>query len=66
MDAPLDDIAAIRLLDEPIRRRVYEWVIEQGRPVGRDETARALEIGRPLAAAGTNASLTFSPPPWSA
>ena len=43
------DIAAIRLLDEPARRRVYEWVIAQGRPVGRDETARELAIGRALA-----------------
>lgn len=43
------DIAAIRLLDEPARRRVYEWVISQGRPVGRDETARELGIGRALA-----------------
>jgi predicted ArsR family transcriptional regulator len=45
-----DDIRAIRLLDEPVRRRLYEWVIEQGRPVGRDEAARTLGIGRPLAA----------------
>jgi predicted ArsR family transcriptional regulator len=48
-EARLGDISAIRLLDEPVRRRVYEWVSVQGRPVGRDETARALEIGRPLA-----------------
>ena len=48
-EARLDDISAIRLLDEPVRRRVYEWASAQGRPVGRDETAKALEIGRPLA-----------------
>ena len=47
--ARLGDISAIGLLDEPVRRRVYEWVSAQGRPVGRDETAKALEIGRPLA-----------------
>ena len=46
-EARLGDISAIGLLDEPVRRRVYEWVSAQGRPVGRDETARALEIGRP-------------------
>jgi predicted ArsR family transcriptional regulator len=46
----LDDIAAIRLLDEPVRRRLYEWVVEQGRPVGRDEVATALGVGRPLVA----------------
>ncbi len=44
-----DDIAAIRLLDEPVRRQLYEWVVAQARPVGRDESARALEIGRALA-----------------
>ena len=49
-EAPLDDIAAVRLLDEPVRRRLYEWVVEQGRPVGRDEAAGTLQIGRPLVA----------------
>jgi predicted ArsR family transcriptional regulator len=49
-EAPLDDIAAIRLLDEPVRRRLYEWVVAQGRPVGRDEASGALHIGRPLVA----------------
>ena len=43
------DIAAIALLDEPVRRAVYEWVVAQARPVGREETARALRITRPLA-----------------
>jgi predicted ArsR family transcriptional regulator len=50
IETPRDDIAAIRLLDEPVRRRLYEWVIEQGRPVGRDEAAASVQIGRPLAA----------------
>ncbi len=51
MEAPArpSDISAIGLLDEPVRRRIYEWVARQHRPVGRDQTARALEIGRPLA-----------------
>ena len=44
-----EDIAAIRLLDEPVRRRLYEWVVAQGRPVGREESAEALGIGRALA-----------------
>ena len=48
-EARLGNISAIRLLDEPVRRRVYEWVAAQRRPVGRDETAKAVEIGRPLA-----------------
>lgn len=43
------DIAAVQLLDEPVRRRLYEWVVEQGRAVGRDESAQALGIKRALA-----------------
>jgi len=43
------DITAIRLLDEPARRRLYEWVVAQGRAVGREEAARELGIGRALA-----------------
>ncbi len=48
--APEDDLAAIRLLDEPARRRLYEWVAGQTDPVGRDAAARALGITRALAA----------------
>jgi predicted ArsR family transcriptional regulator len=44
------DLSAIALLDEPVRRRLYEWVSAQGRPVGREEAARSLGITRPLAA----------------
>ena len=44
------DMAAIARLDEPVRRRLYEWVVDQGKPVGREEAARALGITRPLAA----------------
>ncbi len=43
------DLAALGLLDEPIRRDLYDWVVAQGRPVGREEAAKALEISRPLA-----------------
>lgn len=45
-----DDVAAVALLDEPVRRRLYEWVVNQGRSVGREEAARAVGISRPLAA----------------
>jgi predicted ArsR family transcriptional regulator len=42
-------LSAIGLLDEPVRRDLYDWVVSQGRPVGREEAARALGITRPLA-----------------
>jgi predicted ArsR family transcriptional regulator len=44
------DLEAIALLDEPVRRRLYEWVVAQGHPVGREEASRSLGITRPLAA----------------
>ncbi len=47
--APTEDIAAVSLLDEPVRRRLYEWVVAHARPVGREESAAALGIGRALA-----------------
>ena len=40
----------VAVLAEPIRRRLYEYVVGQVLPVGRDEAANALAIGRPLAA----------------
>ncbi|MGH2384244.1 MAG: helix-turn-helix transcriptional regulator [Candidatus Limnocylindria bacterium] len=43
------DLAAIGLLDEPKRRDLYHWVVAQGRPVGREEAAKALKISRALA-----------------
>jgi predicted ArsR family transcriptional regulator len=45
-----DDLTAIGLLQEPIRRRLYEWVTAQSGPVGRDAAAQALGINRSLAA----------------
>ena len=45
-----NDVAAIALLDEPVRRRLYEWVVAQHEPVGRDAAAAALGITRALAA----------------
>lgn len=43
------DLEALALLDEPVRRNLYDWVITQGRPVGREEAAKALGITRALA-----------------
>lgn len=37
-------------LDDPVRRRLYEFVSGSAEPVGRDEAAVAAEISRPLAA----------------
>lgn len=48
--APSPDVSAVALLDEPVRRRLYDWVVAQGHPVGREEAARTLGIKRPLAA----------------
>ena len=45
-----DDIRALSLLDEPARRRLYDWVVAQSRPVGREEAAKSLNITRALAA----------------
>ena len=49
-DTKAEAIEAIGLLDEPVRRRLYEWVVAQRDAVGRDEAAAALGIKRPLAA----------------
>ena len=43
------DLVAIGLLEEPMRRRLYDWVVAQARPVGREEAAKALGITRALA-----------------
>jgi predicted ArsR family transcriptional regulator len=45
-----DDLATLRLLDEPVRRRLYEWVVGQAEPVGREAAARAVGVSRGLAA----------------
>lgn len=47
---PLGDVAAFASLGDERRRRLYDYVVAQRRPVGRDEAAQALGIGRPLAA----------------
>ena len=41
---------AIAALDDDLRRRLYLFVRDQGRPVGRDEAAEAVGISRKLAA----------------
>jgi predicted ArsR family transcriptional regulator len=45
-----DPVAAIALLGEPTRRRLYELVTERHAPVSRDEAGVALGISRELAA----------------
>lgn len=45
-----DPVAAVALLDEPRRRRLYEFVVESDEPVGRDAAAGASGISRELAA----------------
>jgi predicted ArsR family transcriptional regulator len=47
---PLEAVTALSALGDPTRRRVYDFVALQGRPVARDEAASALGIGRTLAA----------------
>lgn len=46
----LDPVAAVALLDEPTRGRIYELVAASHEPMGRDDTAVALDISRELAA----------------
>ena len=46
----LEDVDALSALGDATRRRVYEHVCAQGRPVGREDVASALGIGRTLAA----------------
>ena len=43
-------VEAIGALHEPTRRAVYEYAVRSAEPVGRDEVAGALGIGRTLAA----------------
>ena len=45
-----DAVAAVALLDEPNRRRLYEYVTSSPDPVGRDAAAAALGLGRELVA----------------
>lgn len=49
MDAK-QDITAVAALDEPARRRLYEYVCAHPNPVGRDEASEALGMARQTAA----------------
>ncbi|BFV55028.1 helix-turn-helix domain-containing protein [Kitasatospora sp. CMC57] len=46
----MKDIDAIAVLQDPVRRRLYEYVVAQGREVGRNEAAEATGMARTLAA----------------
>ncbi len=51
MDADRDaQVAAVAALAEPTRRRLYDHVVRQPQPVGRDEVAGALGVPRATAA----------------
>jgi predicted ArsR family transcriptional regulator len=45
-----DPISSVAALDEPTRRRLYDHVVAQRRPVGRDEASTALGLSRATAA----------------
>lgn len=45
-----DDVAAVSTLDEPTRRRIYEFVCPKRDAVSRDDVSEALEIPRQTAA----------------
>lgn len=46
----MDDLEALSLLTDPVRRSAYQAVTAGAEPVGRDEVAAALGVGRTLAA----------------
>ncbi|WP_028813282.1 helix-turn-helix transcriptional regulator [Streptomyces flavidovirens] len=46
----MEDIDAIAVLRDPVRRRLYEYVAAQGREVSRNEAAEAAGVARTLAA----------------
>jgi predicted ArsR family transcriptional regulator len=43
-------LSGLASLDEPVRRRLYEYITEQDQPVSREQAAAAAGIGRTLAA----------------
>jgi predicted ArsR family transcriptional regulator len=45
-----DQIGVVSLLGEPVRRRLYDYVVAQPDPVSRDQAAKGVGIKRPLAA----------------
>ena len=44
------EVLAIAALEDPTRRRLYEYVVRQGGPVTRDEAATAVQVPRATAA----------------
>lgn len=50
MNTEPSDLDPLAALAEPVRRRLYEWVVAQGVAVDRDAAAAGVGIGRPLAA----------------
>jgi predicted ArsR family transcriptional regulator len=50
MHADPTEIELVALLDEPVRRALYEWVLHAARPVSREEAATAVGVSRALAA----------------
>lgn len=46
----LDELARLSSLDDPLRRRLYEYVAEHDAPVSREQAATATGAGRTLAA----------------
>src|ERR1700735_188901 len=50
MDQHDPGLSAVSSLDDPVRGRLYQAVAGSARPVGRDEAAAAVGVGRPLAA----------------
>lgn len=46
----MEDIEAIVVLQDPVRRRLYEYVVAQDHEVSRNEAAEGAGIGRTLAA----------------
>ncbi|MDQ4142539.1 MAG: transcriptional regulator [Actinomycetota bacterium] len=50
MESPLDDVAAVAALNEPVRSRLYSFVRRQGEPVSREAAAADSGISVNLAA----------------
>jgi predicted ArsR family transcriptional regulator len=50
MDRLAADISGVALLDDPVRRALYLFVVDQPDDVGRDQAARAVRVSRALAA----------------
>src|SRR5688500_2687758 len=46
----MDDLDAIAVLHEPLRRRLYDYVVAQDHPVSRNEAAEAVGVQRTLVA----------------